>query len=86
MITDHFKPHEHQKVAKLFSRYIPDINPADIHDGEETARTGRLIIDLNKLEGRLANLYPKEIGSFSMEEIIRKHYGYKAVFLIRKLI
>lgn len=81
-----YKVYERGMVREKFSRLMPDLSPSDLHDGELTVINGFLTIDLGKLDRVLSRLYPDEAEHLSMSEIVQKHYGYKAVELIKSMI
>lgn len=81
-----YKVHERGIVRDMFLHLMPDLSPVDLHDGVMTAINGYLTIDLEKLDRALEKLYPNEAEDFSMKEIVQKHYGKKAVELIKNMI
>lgn len=81
-----YKVYEHGIVRGMFSRLMPDLSPSYLHDGELTAINGYMTIDMAKLDKALERLYPQESEVCSMEEIVQKHYGKKAVELIKSMI
>ena len=81
-----YKVHEHGIVRDMFSHLMPDLSPSDLHDGIMTVINGYLTIDLEKLDRALEKLYPNEREDLSMKEIVQKHYGKKAVELIKNMM
>lgn len=81
-----YKPHQWGEVKFKFNRLMPGIPFSEIYDRKLTVLTGRFNIDIDKLEDILARMFPDESLELSMEEIIERHYGAKAVLLIEELL
>lgn len=86
MSERHYQVYERGIVRDMFSRLMPDFPLSELHDAELTAVYGRLIINIDKLDKLLEQKYPQDYDTMSMEEIIWKHHGERAVELIRSLL
>lgn len=81
-----YKINEWAEFRKEFQRLLPDIPIIDLHDALLSAIENKLVIDVIALGKRLQNIYPEEWEYMSMQDIIVKHYGMKAMKLIESVL
>lgn len=81
---NHYELSEYVKFCKDAKRIFHDLEIR--WDALLSILNNRIVIDLLHLESQLEYVYPSEYNRLSMEEIVVKHYGIKAVQFIKNAL
>jgi len=82
----HFKIGEWAKFRNEFQRLLPNFPIIDLHDAWMSVANNYITIDIIAFDKRLEKMYPEEWECMSMQDIIVKHYGEKAMQLIESAL